>query len=263
MGSSMRRVVHEPGYVLHHHDWSETSVIVEAFTRSHGRMALVARGAKRPSSNFRPVLLPLQPLLLTWSGKGEIRSLRGVEWGGGGVMPRGEALLAGYYANELLMRLLAREDAHTRLFDGYAALAHTLATRETAEARTAAALRAFELLLLRESGHLPALDVETLVVAPLHDARRYVLSVEGGIGVAGPDDTSWLTGSQWRQLDQALTGQAPFVVALDAVAGMPAAARTRLRHQLRALLHYHCGGGQLRTRELMLELRRLLPVHLP
>ena len=113
----MKRVTHEPGYVLHHYDWSESSVIVEAFTRAHGRVALVAKGAKRPSSNFRPVLLPLQQLALSWGGDAEIRTLKSAEWGGGQVMPTGDALLSGYYANELLMRLLAREDAHPRLFD--------------------------------------------------------------------------------------------------------------------------------------------------
>ena len=70
----MKRVAHEPAYVLHHYDWSESSVIVEAFTRAHGRVALVAKGAKRPSSNFRPVLLPLQPLSLSWGGDAEIRT---------------------------------------------------------------------------------------------------------------------------------------------------------------------------------------------
>ena len=58
----MKRISHEPGYVLHHYDWSESSVIIEALTRGYGRVALIAKGAKRPSSNFRPVLLPLQPL---------------------------------------------------------------------------------------------------------------------------------------------------------------------------------------------------------
>ena len=77
----MNRVAHEPGYVLHHYDWSESSLIVEVFTRAHGRVALVAKGAKRPSSNFRAVLLPLQPLLLAWGG------LTFAQVPGGGVDP--------------------------------------------------------------------------------------------------------------------------------------------------------------------------------
>ncbi len=98
--------------MLHRYDWSESSLILEVFTRHHGRMALVAKGAKRPSSSFRPVLLPLQPLRVAFGGDAEIRTLKGAEWVGGHVMPTGDALLSGYYLNELLLRLLARDDPH-------------------------------------------------------------------------------------------------------------------------------------------------------
>ena len=106
-----RRISDEPAFVLHRYDWSESSLILEVFTRHHGRIALVAKGAKKPSSNFRPVLLPLQPLRVAFGGDAEIRTLKGAEWVGGQVMPTGEALLSGYYLNELLLRLLARDDA--------------------------------------------------------------------------------------------------------------------------------------------------------
>ena len=101
-----RRIAQQPAYVLHHYDWSESSLILETFTRQHGRVALVAKGAKRPSSSLRPVLLPLQPLLLGWGGDAEIRTLKSAEWAGGHVMPTGQALLSGYYANELMTRIL-------------------------------------------------------------------------------------------------------------------------------------------------------------
>ena len=101
-----KRTSDEPAFVLHRYDWSESSLILEMFTRHHGRVALVAKGAKRPSSNFRPVLLPLQPLHVAFGGDAEIRTLRAAEWVGGQVMPTGDALLSGYYLNELLLRLL-------------------------------------------------------------------------------------------------------------------------------------------------------------
>ena len=153
--------------MLHRYDWSESSLILEVFTRHYGRIALVARGAKKPSSNFRPVLLPLQPLRLAFGGDGEIRALKDAEWAGGQVMPTGDALLSGYYLNELLMRLLARDDPHTQLFDAYTSAVQVLAS-EHGEALQPA-LRAFELLLLRETGFLPALDVQTLAMTPLAD----------------------------------------------------------------------------------------------
>ena len=124
---AVKRFSDEPAYVLHRYDWSESSLILEVFTRRQGRIALVARGAKKPSSNFRPVLLPLQRLHVAFGGDAEIRNLKSAEWQGGHVMPTGDALLSGYYLNELLMRLLARDDPHPALFDAYAVTVELLA----------------------------------------------------------------------------------------------------------------------------------------
>src|SRR5262245_40157281 len=128
------RIDQQPALVLHAYPWRETSLIVETFTRDHGRMALVARGAKRPTSQFRGLLAPVAPLLLSWSGRSEIKSLVRAEWCGGLAPMRGEALLAGFYLNELLVRLLARADAHELLFARYigalAALAATPGNHE-------------------------------------------------------------------------------------------------------------------------------------
>ncbi|MDR0479043.1 MAG: DNA repair protein RecO [Burkholderiaceae bacterium] len=256
------RVTGEPAYVLHRHDWSESSVIVEAFTRHHGRIALVARGAKKPSSNFRPVLLPMQALLLTWSGDAEIRALKGAEWGGGPVMPTssrgGDALLAGYYASELILRLLARDDPHPRLFDGYAQLMHALAAPQ-AQPRRTAGLRAFELLLLREAGLLPALDVATLTLAPLEADAPYHLSPEGGLLASDSEDagTSGLPGRCWLTLESALTDATPFPALLAAIEPWLPRERAQLRRQLRAWLDIHCGGQALKTRELLHGLQTL------
>ena len=118
---AVKRIADEPAFVLHRYDWSESSLILEVFTRHQGRIALIAKGAKRPSSSFRPVLLPLQRLHLAFGGDAEIRTLKSAEWQGGHVMPTGEALLSGYYLNELLLTLLARDDPHPVLFDVYAA----------------------------------------------------------------------------------------------------------------------------------------------
>ena len=247
----MTRVTHEPAYVLHHYDWSESSLIVEAFTRAHGRIALVAKGAKKPSSNFRPVLLPLQPLLLSWGGEGEIRTLKGAEWGGGLVMPTGDALLSGLYLNELLLRLLARADAHAGLFDVYAGVVRVLAS-EHGDALEPV-LRSFELLLLRDLGLLPTLDAETATLANLRPEGRYTLVAEGGLRTASQADRASLAGSQWRALQEALDEAASYTATLRACA--PVAAE--LKPQLRAVLQYHCGSPVLRTRQLMMDLQSL------
>ncbi|AVP57247.1 DNA repair protein RecO [Pulveribacter suum] len=251
-----RRIADEPAFVLHSYDWSESSLILETFTRHHGRVVLVAKGAKKPTSNFRPVLLPLQPLrvayAVTGGGQGEIHPLRGAEWAGGHVMPTGDALLSGLYLNELLLRLLAREDPYAALFDVYAGVVRVLGSGEHGDALEPL-LRAFELLLLRELGLLPALDVETATLGPVAPDAPYALVAEGGLRAAAPGDRASLGGAQWAALQRALESGAAYTALLRAVA--PVAAE--LKPQLRALLQYHCGSPLLRTRQLMRDLQDL------
>jgi len=245
------RISAEPAYVLHRYDWSESSLILEVFTRHHGRMALVAKGVKRPSSSFRPILLPLQPLHLAFGGDAEIKTLKAAEWQGGHVMPTGDALMSGYYLNELLLNLLAREDPHVRLFDVYASVVEVIAS-EHGEALESA-LRAFELLLLREIGLLPQLDAQTLTLQPLQPEQPYTLVPEGGLRQASASDRASLTGAQWVQLQQLLQERDTFTDVLRACADVAAC----LKPQLRTLLHYHCGVSTLRTRQVMLDLQTL------
>src|ERR1700704_1444793 len=106
-------------FVLHAYPYRETSLIVEALTAAHGRVALVARGAKRPRSELRGVLQAFQPLSLSWAGGGELKTLIRAEWRGGLPLVSGSALLCGFYLNELLLKLLAREDPHPRLYLEY------------------------------------------------------------------------------------------------------------------------------------------------
>ena len=246
-----RRIADEPAYVLHRYDWSETSLILEVFTRDHGRVALVAKGAKRPSSSFRPVLLPLQPLAISYGGDGDIRTLKGAEWVGGHVMPTGEALLSGYYLNELLMRLLARDDPHPALFEVYGATVRLLASGEPEALQWG--LRAFELLLLRELGYLPALDVQTLSLQPVQAEQAYALVPEAGLQWVPPEERQALRGAQWLALQQALAAPVPLAALLRECADLLAL----LQKPLRQLLNYHCGVGALRTRQMMLDLQSL------
>ena len=253
----MKRITHEPAYVLHHYDWSESSLILEVFTRHHGRTALVAKGAKRPSSNFRPILLPLQPLQIGYSGDGEISTLKNAEWMGGYVMPSGDALLSGFYLNELLMRLLARDDPHPALFDAYGMTVRFIASHAGQGEHLQSGLRAFELVLLREVGLLPALDVQTLNDHPLHDQACYLLQAESGLRVAQDNERAQaLPAAHWHHLQAALRETAPLQALLTLLVQqreVAAALKTQLRH----LLYYHCGVSTLRTRQLMMELQNL------
>ena len=139
----------EPAFVLHTYPYRETSLIVEALSRHAGRVALVARGAKRPRSAIRGQLLSFQPLELSWSGKNEPRTMHKAEWRGGQPMLQGLALLCGFYMNELLLKLLPRDDPHETLFDIYAQSLMDLSKQQNLPE----VLRRFELGLLRELGY--------------------------------------------------------------------------------------------------------------
>lgn len=248
------RVADEPAFILHSYPWSESSLILEVWSRRHGRLAMVAKGAKKPTSQFRPVLLPLQPLRLSWGGDAEVRTLKAAHWQGGHVMPVGDALLSGYYLNELLMRLLVRDDAHPALFDHYTHAVSGLAQPQTAQQ---AVLRAFELLLLRELGWLPTLDAEGGSMAALTETRPYLLMPEGGLRPALDGEAQALSGRQWLALQHALEDPAPFDALQRACMG-EASGLSGLRPQLRTLLHYHSGVRVFKTRQMVLDVQSLV-----
>lgn len=250
-----KRVGEEPAFILHRYDWSESSLILEVFTRHRGRVALLAKGVKRHTSNFRPVLLALQPLKVSYTlsgdGNADIHVLKGAEWAGGHIMPMGNNLLTGLYLNELLMRLLARDDPYAYLFDVYGAVVKLLATQP--EEVIEPVLRAFELILLRELGLLPALELETQTLQALQPQKSYVLVAEMGLRPALDNDRAALTGQQWLQLQSALEQEdAAYPALVRACAPVAPALKPQLRH----LLQYHC-GSLLRTRQLMMDLQTL------
>jgi len=144
-----QRVEAEPAYVLHARPWRETSLLLEVLTLEHGRLALAAKGARRPGSQLRPVLLTFQPLVLGWRGAGEVRTLTRAEWAGGVPLPRGRALWCGYYLNELVLRLLRREDPHREVFLAYDTAVRALARGEA----LSPVLRRFELAFLAALGY--------------------------------------------------------------------------------------------------------------
>jgi DNA repair protein RecO (recombination protein O) len=253
---AIKNIVNEPAFVLHRYDWSESSLILEVFTRHYGRIALVAKGVKRPSSQFRPILLPLQPLHIAFGGDAEVRTLKGAEWMGGLTMPSGDVLLSGYYINELMLKLLARDDPHEALFDAYAAVTQLLRDPSLADS----ALRAFELLVLREIGLLPSLDIASATLQPLSMEAAYTLLPEAGLRIAradGVDERPSLPARQWLALHTALEDAAPLHTLRGVCAAFSSPDKTALKNQLRSLLHYHCGGKTLRTRQMLMDVQAL------
>jgi DNA repair protein RecO (recombination protein O) len=246
-------------FVLHQYDWSETSLIVDLFTREQGRVVVVAKGAKRPHSQLRSVLLPFQRIQVAVgrAARGtqgeevqpEVQTLRSAEWAGGAVMPSGAALFSGFYLNELLMKLMARNDPHPVLFDIFAQTLPALSTaRDDTPAQ--AALRAFELKLLQAVGLLPDLSLVTLTLEPVDPQCDYRLLPESGVVAARGDGE--LSGSALIAAQAALDHGS-----LPALQQACAAALPGWRTALRGLLHYHLGTPILRTRQLMIELQSL------
>lgn len=166
----------QQAFVLHTYPYRETSLIVEALSADHGRVAMVARGARRPRSELRGVLQSFQPLALSWAGSGELKTLMRAEWRGGLPLVSGSALMCGFYLNELLLKLLPREDPHPKLFRDYE---DTLA-RLAADADQAPVLRGFELKLLAELGYALPLTHEADTGAPVDPEARYYYAFERG-----------------------------------------------------------------------------------
>ena len=248
-------------YMLHRYDWSESSLIVDLFTREQGRIAVAARGAKRPYSQLRPVLMPFQRIHVTLGrvrppaggddGQApEVQTLRGAEWAGGVPAAGGGSLFAGFYCNELLMKLLARHDPHPRLFDAYADTLPALGDADDAAAQ--AALRAFELVLLREIGLLPDLSLVTATQSPVRERDRLSVSPEHGV-TAPPFGDAGIDGATLVRLQAALDHGSP--AALRQACGGDAL--PPLRSLLRGLLAYHLGTPALRTRQVMQSLQNL------
>ncbi len=237
-----RRVELEPGYVLHSYAYKETSLIVEAMTRHHGRVALLAKGARRPRSALRGLLLAFHPLRLNWSASSDLGTLTGAEWSGGQRVPEGIGLMCGFYLNELLLRLLPREDPHERLFDVYV---ETLAGLCASQGSQSPLLRNFERRLLVELGYAPALDREAMSGAMIDPERRYRYEPD-----RGPVATNGVPAAEGS-----VSGRTLLDIANDDYTR--AETRDEARALMRALISHRLGGQPLHTRTVLMQLQDL------
>ncbi|MBA5687204.1 DNA repair protein RecO [Rugamonas apoptosis] len=230
----------QPAFVLHSYPHRETSLIVDMFTRDYGRVALVAKGAKRPHSQLRGVLQTFQPLQAGWSGKSELRVLTSAEWVGGMLPLEKTALLCGFYLNELLVKLLARDDAHPALFDHYVATLNQLAHNEPAPI----VLRKFELALLKETGVAADLTRCTATREAIVAERLYVVDPERGPRPECASDT-WPRVAGKTLLDMEREEYAD------------TATQAQSKQLMRFLLAHHLGGAPLNTRQILIDLMQL------
>jgi DNA repair protein RecO (recombination protein O) len=233
------RIDNEPGFVLHTWPYRETSLVVEVFSRHHGRTALIARGARRPRSAMRGQTQAFTPLLLSWFGKNEIRTLHGAEWQGGMAPLTGLPLMCGFYLNELLLKLLARDDPHENLFDYYVSTLAALSEHPAADLERT--LRRFEKHLLSEIGYAATFHEEAETARTVQAGRQYVFVPERG---PYPDASAKATGIS-------VSGQTLLDLDQDKLDSSVTRAEAKLL--MRALINHHLGNKPLYTRQMLKE----------
>jgi len=226
-------------FVLHAWPYKETSLIVEAFVEHDGRVAMVARGAKRPRSELHGILQAFQPVSLSWSGAGELKTLIRAEWRGGMPLPSGSALLCGFYLNELVLKLLPREDPHPKLYAIYRDALAELA----GGAEQAPVLRRFELALLAELGYALQLATETDTGAPVDPDARYHYAFDRGAQRGAPPP-----GMRWPVVRGAT------LVALAQGRFDDAATATEAKRLMREVLDHHLDARTIQSRKVVRDL---------
>jgi DNA repair protein RecO (recombination protein O) len=239
--ASVYKIAEQPAFVLHSYPYRETSLIIDVLSRDHGRLALVAKGAKRPHSALRGVLQTFQPLALSWSGKSEMRTLTGAEWVGGMLPLTGGALLCGFYVNELLVKFCAREDPHPQLFHHYVVTMTRLAHDEP----PVQVLRSFERVLLRETGYAMSLD-RTVARKAVVAEGRYVFDPERGVREAS---------DEWPVQWPVISGQTLLDMEQDDYHRAQTVAQSKTL--MRFLLNTYLGGTPLATRQILIDLQNL------
>lgn len=235
--NARQRVDGAAAFLLHARPFSESSLVLDVFARGYGRLALLARGARRPRSALRGVLIGFQPLELGWFGGGEVKTLAKAEWSGGLPLLTGKCLLLGYYLNELLLKLMPREDPHPVLFDAYGLALAALARG----AEESAELRRFEKTLLRELGYGLTLEREAGSGIPVQPDRRYVYQIERG-AVPATDEMAAPT----------LSGKTLLDMAADDYSDPRTLAESK--SLMRQLMSHYLGGQALQSRRIFVEL---------
>jgi len=229
----------EPAWILHHYPYRDSSLLLEVFSRQYGRLGLIARGARSAKSRWRGQLQGFTPLLLSWSLRGELGTLTGLELLGLPCIGVGRPLLGASYLNELIMRMVPRHDPHPALFDAYAQALQDLAINEEP------VLRLFEKCLLQALGYGLLLDREADTGLPVSADSRYEYRLERGPIRCdnGSADGLVVHGSSLLALSNGILD--------DPVS------RRETRRLMRAALSLYLGSRPLRTREVLREFAAL------
>ncbi len=238
--TTQRRVLQQPAFILHHRPFRDSSQLLDIISRDHGKLALVARGSRGARSRLKGVLRPFMPLSVSWVMKSDLGTLTGAEVRGTPLSLTGDALLSGYYVNELLLHLLHRHDAQPEIFAAYS---HTIAALAAAGDAVAPCLRHFEIELLRQIGYALNLDHAHGSTDTLERDRYYEYRVEQGpVAVSRSEGRMVFSGNMLMAI-AAQQFSDPDVLR----------AASRL---LREVIAFHLGGRELKSRKVLQEMRR-------
>jgi len=238
----MSRIDCQPAYLLHSRPYRNTSLIIEVFARDYGRVGLVARGARRARSRWAAVLMPFRRVILSWQGRGELKTLTAAETDDAPCWLQGNALVSGLYGNELLLRLLHRDDPHPDLLDHYErflfALRRAQASPHGGPETLEPVLRCFEKYLLQELGYGLLLDHEARNGEPVQADRRYIYYPDEGPVLSQQAGTAALI----------ISGSTLLALAHDAA--LDPQGRREAKQLMRLALQQHLGERPLYSRRL-------------
>lgn len=239
----------QPAYVLHQRAYRDTSAILELFTPEQGRVGVIAKGVRGNKPRWRGLLQSFQPLLVSFSQRGELGLLTEAEAQGGALSIHPRLIASGFYLNEILLRLLQRHDAHLELFGWYDAALRELATlqggSDTEQVTLETILRRFEIRLLTSLGYALILDHDVQTTAPVQAECEYIYYHEQGPVLADAADA----GDDVVHSGIKLSGQT--LLALQADDLSTDVVRREAKHLLRAMLSHYLGPKPLQSRALL------------
>ena len=237
--SSQRRVQQQPGYILHHRPFRDSSQILTVVTRDHGKVDVVARGSRAARSKLAGVLRPFLPLRVSWVSKSDLGTLTGAEAAGAPAGMTGDALLSGYYVNELLMHFLHRHDPQTEIFTLYERTLHGLVQAKS----IAANLRSFEMELLGLLGYGVNLAEDADSLQALEADKCYEFRADRGV-------------LETQRSGGAMIFRGATLTAIAAQQFESADVLRAANRLLREVIAFHLGGKELKSRKVLIELHR-------
>lgn len=231
------RVQDQPAYILHHRPFRDTSQILEILSRDFGRLSLMSRGSRGAKSRLKSILQPFSPLILNWSGKGEMPSLTGAEpQSVKAVYLTGKALPSAFYINELLIKLLHKHDVHEDIYYLYESVIQLLADNHEIEP----ILRLFEKQLLETIGFGLNLTTNAETGKPVLPGNEYAYYLEHGpVEMSLVNDETYILKLSGKSLLDLNSNNLNTRQSLrDA------------KYLMRSILHYYLDGKPIKSREL-------------